>query len=253
MLNLKIHENKKWVLKDSLIFWLDTETTGLDPYWNDMITACFLVEKDGEIRDSLEMKVKPFLWDTITKSAEEVHGITEIDLLQHDEPEVAFKNEFIPFLKTHYRGKDFILAGHNVMFDRRHLDSYWGKCKGKIEKLSFYSPEMLHALSSLDAWYSENMIDTMLMAKFTQKHKLTNFINPNTNRKSVKLEVICNDFGIEYDSHDATDDIIATKIVAHRLWNRIKKSKEMLLAFQKQYPFMYNMFNGEFIKELKDA
>ena len=253
MLGLKIHENKKWVLKDSLIFWLDTETTGLDPYWNDMITACFLVEKDGEVRDSFEMAIQPFLWEKITEGAEKVHGITRIDLKDFNMPERVFKDEFIPFLKNHYRGKQFILAGHNVMFDRRHLNFYWGKCKSRLEAIPFYSPAMLQELSSLDAWFNENMIDTMLMAKFCQKRSLTNFINRKTNKPSVKLEVICQDFGIEYDSHDATDDIIATKIVAHRLWNRIETDEKALLAFQKQYPFMYNMFKDGYIKPLEET
>jgi DNA polymerase III epsilon subunit-like protein len=253
MLNLNIQDTKKYMLKDTPIMWLDVETTGIDAYWCDLITACFLVEKAGEIIDTFEMKVQPFLWDKITKGAEAIHGITVLQLQGFDEPTQIFKEKLLPFLQTHFKGKQFILAGHNVAFDRRHLSSYWGKCKSKLEGIGYYSFEMLENLSSLNAWFNINMVDTMLMAKFTQKHKLTNFINPDTNRPSVKLEIICKDFGIEYNSHDATDDIIATKIVGHRLWKRIKNNPIVLIKFQKQYPFMYNMFNENYIKELKDV
>ena len=236
-------------LNNVTTLWVDTETSGLNPYWNDMITACFIAERNGEIIDTCELKTQPFSWESISKKAMEVHGISSLELSKFNKPEDVFLNEFLPFFKRNYNKKKYILAGHNVKFDRDFINSYWGKCKGSIEKITYFNLPTLDKLSSLDAWVSENMIDTMIMAKFCQSRNITNFIDKERNRKSVKLTVICESLGIEYDAHDAVDDIISTKIVAHRLWNLIKRNEDHLIMFQRLHPFMYNMFNGNHIKE----
>ena len=252
-IKIKEKEKPQYDINNTIVIWLDTETTGLDAYRCDMITACFLIEENGEISDTLTMQVQPFAWENISKEAEKVHGITSTMMIDFKKPEKSFIEDLLPFLRENYNGKQFILAGQNIAFDRKHLNAYWGKCKSKLSGITYYGIDMLYKLSSVDLWFNVHMIDCMYLGRFCQKKGLTNFINKATGKKSVKLEVMCDELNIEYDSHDAIDDIIATKIVAHRLWNRIKNNKEALLEFEEQYPLMHDVFASGLIKEMDET
>ncbi|MEJ0060854.1 MAG: 3'-5' exonuclease [Terricaulis sp.] len=96
---------------------LDTETGGIDPMANSILSLGAVVWDDGVLGAEFEVKIKePVLSLTI-----EAMGINKIDLVEHAKtaltPTDAMK-KFRAFLKKHFKSDDKIpLVGHNVAFD----------------------------------------------------------------------------------------------------------------------------------------
>jgi DNA polymerase III epsilon subunit-like protein len=230
------------------ILWFDTETSGFDTFRNDVLTGFFFVEECGKVIDFLDMRVQPYNWNGLTKSAEEIHGLTSVDIAKFEKPNIFFKNKFIPFLKENFNGNKFICAGHNIKFDIGFINSYWAKSKAYNSGINFITSEEINNFSNLNKWINDETLDTMTMAKFCQKNNLTEF-KLDGGKRSVKLEVICKSLGIKYDSHDSKDDVIATKQVADSLYKIISNNKFKLELFKTEHPFLYELFSDKHVME----
>lgn len=96
---------------------LDTETGGIDPMTNSILSLGTVVWEDGVLGAEFEVKIKePILSLTI-----EAMAINRIDLVEHAKtalsPAEAMKR-FRAFLKKHFKNEPKIaLVGHNVGFD----------------------------------------------------------------------------------------------------------------------------------------
>ncbi|HEX7080550.1 MAG TPA: exonuclease domain-containing protein [Gammaproteobacteria bacterium] len=106
---------------------VDVETTGLSPWRHDRIVeiAVVLLSPDGEIRDEYESLVNPGR-DVGPTS---IHGISASDLIDAP-PFAAIAGDVVALLRH-----AFVLAGHNVSFDRNFLI-------GEFERLPATFPEM---------------------------------------------------------------------------------------------------------------
>ena len=184
------------------ILWLDCEATGLDPKIHDIVSLACLVEIDGEIKDTLELKIQPINWDTISPEALKINGFTLEQLKTFDEPKIAHK-KLIDFLSKYVnrydRNDKFQMAGYNVGFDVGMLGEQFKKVGDK-----YYG-----------AWLDYHKID---IASLVQLLTLKNVLHLS----SYKLINVVKDFDIKLDAHNALSDIKATRELCYKLLDKIE-------------------------------
>ncbi|MFV8480443.1 exonuclease domain-containing protein [Mycoplasma sp. AA7A] len=176
---------------------LDIETTGLQPY-NDEITEIAAIKvKNGKIVEQFSKLVKiqgvipPFI-------VENTHITNE--MLQNEDPIEIVLAQFLEFIE------DLPLIGHNIKtFDYRFLNYF--------------------SNSRLNWNISNEIIDTLLLART----KLS--LSHNT------LGDLCNYYTIEYSAeknHRALADVICTDKVYKKLCNEKSKTKNWSLKRAKR-------------------
>ena len=99
------------------ILFIDTETGGLDPDINSLLSIALVVWKENVILDQKEILIN----DGVLNATEKSLQINGIDLEQHKinaiNPREALK-EFDDFISRHFAGDEKItLGGHNITFD----------------------------------------------------------------------------------------------------------------------------------------
>jgi DNA polymerase III epsilon subunit-like protein len=102
------------------LLFLDTETGGLDPADNSLLTIGLVCWKDGEVVDAAEVAVKHDVY-RVTAGA---LGVNKINLVEHDAKAVP-TSEALAWT-GHFIGKNFEVApvvavGHNVSFDMNFI------------------------------------------------------------------------------------------------------------------------------------
>lgn len=107
---MKTGKYKRLLLSDYTV--LDTETTGLDFYYNDMIEIALLKIRNGKIYDKFQSLINPNykIPDYIT----EFTGITN-EMLQNAPTMANLENDILNFISGE------IIVGHNTYFDMNFL------------------------------------------------------------------------------------------------------------------------------------
>jgi len=179
------------------ILWFDLETTGLDPVTNDPIQIAGMVEVEGEIMEEFNILCKPFDMDSVSDEALEVNKRTRADIEGFQEAAEA-KQELDGILNNHIdkfnRNDKFYPGGYNVKFDidflaqwfRKHRDNYLG---------SYWNWRSIDPMPFLNVMAYKGELDL-----------------PN-----LKLETVCEHFGIKLDAHDALSDVKATRELVYKL------------------------------------
>lgn len=184
------------------VFYLDTETTGLNPKINDIIQLSFIIEIDGIIKEKQNFKMQPFNYSSITEEALKVNGITLEQLKTLETPQEVYK-KLIKILDIHidkYNKKDkFYSAGYNVRFDMDFLREFFIKNGDK-----YYG-----------SYFDYHFIDAMPMLFLMEYAKKLNLSDHH-------LETACKHYGIEIKAHDAEQDIGATRELILKLAEYIK-------------------------------
>lgn len=108
-------------MKADKILFIDTETGGLDPSKNSLLSIALVIWKNFEAIDSKEILINDGILN-VTPEAMKVNGI---DLSTHVKnavsPEIAIK-EINEFLVMHFEQSEKItLGGHNINFDVNFL------------------------------------------------------------------------------------------------------------------------------------
>ena len=105
--------------QDRNLLFLDCETTGLDPLYNEAVEwAGVLTKPDGiTVLKTFEAKVKPLHMDRFNAKAKEVNGYNDAEWA--DAPEAA-----LTAAGLHAIAKDAILVGQNVSFDEGFLTAF---------------------------------------------------------------------------------------------------------------------------------
>jgi DNA polymerase III subunit epsilon len=165
---------------------LDTETTGLDPRRDRIVTIGAIVVKAGEIllEDSFEALLKV----AHNTSAVTVHGVTRDDSRSGlEEPEAL--RLFLDYLK------DGVIVGHHIQHDVLTLNAGYERHFGS----RFENP----------------CLDTMDLALHLEKDGA--FAGQERIR-SFSLDALCGLFGIvPHDRHTAAGDAFLTALVFQRL------------------------------------
>lgn len=113
------------------IAWIDTETTGVDPQKNDIISLACIIEIDGVVKDKLYLEMQPINWDNIEEEALRVNGYTIEKLKTFMTPREAHSklNNFLGKYCNKFNRQDkYIPAGHNIgRFDIPFLAEFYKK------------------------------------------------------------------------------------------------------------------------------
>lgn len=176
------------------LFYVDTETTGVDPKVHDIIQLACLVEVDQKVVDQRCWFIKPFNWNTIDPKALECSGTT-MDDLKSDKymfPQDAYR-QIYTFLCKYINPRDredkFTPAGYNTPFDTQMLREFFHKNNDKYYG-SFFLPWDVCVYRMFNAFRAAGLV---------------------LNVPNMKLETLCRRFNVPIDAHDAISDITATR------------------------------------------
>lgn len=183
-----------------LICWIDTETTGLDPRKHAMVQLGMIVDDGtGRALGELDLRVRPFKGDMVTREALEKTRLTMDDLrsdrflppMEALERLVGFMDGFV---NRYDREDKFVIGGKNCKFDTGFLRAFFDKCGD-----GYYG-----------SWFHYPAIDV--------EHEFaTLMVHEGVVLPNYRLETLCEVFGIGLDPHDAMEDVRATKELYYRL------------------------------------
>lgn len=188
------------------VLWLDCETTGLDPKDNDIITIALMIEVDGEIKDTLELKIQPINWDTIQDKALEVNGYTREDLKTFEDPKIAHKklvNFLGKYVNRYNRNDKYQPAGYNVGFDIGFLENFFKKVGDQY----------------FGSWVDYHKLDVATLVQLLALKKVLHL-------GSYRLASVSDHFNVEIDAHNALSDIQATRELCYKILNKIEYEEE---------------------------
>jgi DNA polymerase III epsilon subunit-like protein len=111
-------------MKADKILFIDTETGGIDPASNSLLSLALVVWKENKAQAALEILIN----DGLLNVTEKALAINGIDLAEHQKkalsPERAIR-QLDTFLDTHFaKGEKITLAGHNINFDINFLSAF---------------------------------------------------------------------------------------------------------------------------------
>jgi len=185
------------------IFWMDTETTGLNAVKNDIIQLAYIIDIDGEIKLEKSIKFQPFNYATIETSALDVNHTTIEDLKSYQFPKQAFNillNDLSKFINKFDKKDKFIIGGYNVNFDMNFLQNYFKKNNDKW----------------FGCWFNYYKIDPLQLLYILDYKDIIKLPN-------YKLTSIAEYLNIELDAHDALNDIRVTREVFYKLIKYVKE------------------------------
>ena len=186
----------------SKLFWVDSETTGLNCKTNDIISLGYLVEIDGEIVDSGEIFCQPFDYNTINQAALEVNNLSIAKIKEFPTPQETY-NKLIKVLDKYVDRYDktdkFSPAGFNVGFDVGFLREFFFKNNDK-----YYGAFFDYHLLSIDS--------LLYLFDYQGLIKLENY----------KLITVAKHFNIEFSAHNALEDIRVTRQIFYKLLEYFK-------------------------------
>lgn len=182
------------------LFFIDTETTGLDPQKNGIIQIGGIIEIDGKEKEHINLLVRPFSDDIIDEKALEVNKTTKEKIANFPSPREVYQNltkTMLKYISKYDRSDKFHFIGYKSCFDDDFLRA-WFKKNGDdyFGSYFFYPP-----------------IDVMNMAAI-------HFIETRSNFANFKLMTVAQAIGIEIDedkAHDAMYDIEITKKLFYKL------------------------------------
>jgi DNA polymerase-3 subunit epsilon len=111
-------------MKADTILFIDTETGGIQPGKNSLLSLALVVWEESKIKASEEILINDGVLD-VTEKALEINGI---DLEEHKKkavsPAVALQ-QFDDFIKANFPADEkIVLGGHNITFDVNFLNAF---------------------------------------------------------------------------------------------------------------------------------
>jgi DNA polymerase III alpha subunit (gram-positive type) len=194
--------------QNKLIFF-DFETTGLNPYSDDVIEYSFLC--NGQAIHNVVSTTQVPLTDIVV----EITKITT-DMVKEAPPMIEHKEAILKMLELqHPDDKQFMVAHNNNRFDR------------------FFLQRMLRDFGTSTRELNIYFLDTMDIGKYTMPFM-----------RSLSLKSLCKYFQLSEGTHRALSDTTALEGVYYQLVMRLAKienkdSKELLANPQLVYDIMY--------------
>ncbi|MEL1239764.1 3'-5' exonuclease [Flavobacterium flavipallidum] len=113
-------------MKTDKILFIDTETGGLDPLNNSLLSVAFAIWDNGKISNAKEFLINDGILNVSPKALE----INRIDINKHSQ--VALKSEdaileIENYLNENFHNEKIILCGHNILFDINFFKNFWTK------------------------------------------------------------------------------------------------------------------------------
>lgn len=164
------------------IIFYDFETTGLNPFQDDVIDFCFR-QNDTIIQGLVNTTLLP-----LSKEVTDITGITD-DMIKGAPNLMSYKTQIMELLTpTHPKDKTFLIAHNNNRFDRFFLQRMLRTFETNTKKLNIY------------------FIDTMDIAKCAMPYM-----------RSISLKTLCKFFSIPEGTHRALSDVNALESVYYQL------------------------------------
>lgn len=178
----------------SKIFWVDTETTGLDPVKNEPWEIAGFMEINGKVvGDPIHLRCKPRRPENFSEKALEMSGLNLDEIMSFMDPGVAYMR-LVAWLSVHISRFDkfdkAIIAGYNSKFDKDFL-YHWFVDSGDMFFHSYFHYYNLCLYNLLQACFA--------LGTYPK------------NVSRLKLEQIAPFLNISLDAHEAMSDIKATK------------------------------------------
>jgi DNA polymerase-3 subunit epsilon len=111
------------------IFWIDTETSGINPDKHGIIELAIIVDVDGKIKDKMTFLMNP-VDCAFNSEAEKVHGHT-IDKVLTYKPDIEVKKAISGLMNHHIDKYDkndkAVFAAYNADFDLKFIRALWNK------------------------------------------------------------------------------------------------------------------------------
>ncbi len=189
-------------MKDKKLFWIDVESTGLDPIKNDIIQLGGLIEINREIVEEIDFTCQPFNYNTIQTAALEINKTTIEELKTYQTPQTAHKNLkqiLEKYVDKYDKNDKFHPAGFNVGFDTDFLRQFFFKNHD-----SYYG--------SLCDYHKLDVLSLAFILDFAGYLELENY----------KLITVAKFFQIKYEEHNALADIKVTREVFYKMLEMIK-------------------------------
>lgn len=183
------------------IWWFDVETTGLDPYRNDIISLACIIDIDGQIKEEFNLYMQPFNWTNIESSALKINGITKEQLktfMSPNEAHLKLKSYLQKYVDPYNRNDKFQAGGYNNDFDVKFMSNFFKKCGDKY----------------FGSWIDYHRFDPQVIMQFLH-------LKGDIKLPDYKLKTIANYFGIDIKAHDAMSDIKTTREIVYKLLPKI--------------------------------
>jgi DNA polymerase-3 subunit epsilon len=178
----------------------DTETSGIDPSKHGVIQIAGIVDIDGEIQETFDIKIQPFKNQLLSKESMEINGVSIEDLKGYNKPQEGYA-KFTEILSKYVSKFDktdkFFLVGYNSTFDDTFLRQFFINCGD-----NYYG--------SFIWWPTIDVAPFALEFLKEERAKFSNF----------KLATVAKAFGIQVDEsrlHEALYDSILTRSIYRKI------------------------------------
>lgn len=206
-------------MKSDKILFIDTETGGLDPIKNSLLSIAFIVWQEFKIVDTKEILINDGVLN-VTEYALQINGI---NIEEHKK--VAIKppeaiNELDHFLSIYFTPDEKItLGGHNINFDVNFLRQFLSENNYSFNKR-----------------FSHRYVDTATILYYL-------YLSGKIEQKALSSQEAFEFFGISLDNrHTALGDAIATAKLFSILLKKIYKNVKIRTLDNRNLP---NLFEQE--------
>lgn len=182
------------------LIYVDTETSGVDPRKNALLSLAGEIEIDGKSQGTFDYRLAPFPFDAIEDEALKVNGFTRQQIAGFPSPKSVY-SQFTTLLGKHVhkfnRSDKFLMIGYNSRFDSDAIRAWFEK----LGDVYFGS------------WFWFPPIDVMNMAAWNLRDRRVSMPNfkLHTVAKALAIDVK------EESLHEARYDIDLTKRILEKL------------------------------------
>ena len=187
------------------LIYIDVETTGIVFLQSGLVQLAGLIEKDGEVLESLDYGIGLFPTDMVSDEALAVNGLTREEIGKFDKPATVF-SRFIQlldgFVDRYDRTDKLHFVAYNARFDAGHLRGWFEKNGDRY----------------FGSWFFHPPLDVMGLAAVVMMDKRPTL-------PDFKLATVAKALGLEVDAtktHDALYDIRLTRQMFLRLLEELK-------------------------------
>ena len=183
------------------VIFLDVETTGLIAKKNDIVQFSAIIEYDGVVVDSIDIKMQPENYRNVSLRALDVQGKTIEDLKSYMSARDGYfaMANFIDSHVDRFCVADKLFPiGYNVNFDISFLEEKFKKNGDSFLFSRIGAP--------IDVLPVVRMLSGCGKIKGLQNHR---------------LETVCLRFGIEIQAHDSSSDVAATRALYRLICSRV--------------------------------
>lgn len=186
------------------LFWVDTETTGIDPTKDSIVELYAILDKSEE---EIELQCRPVPESRITKEALAINRKTVEEIQQYPPAEDSVQyliHKLIPVVNN--SGK-LIISGWNAFFDYQFLRQMFARefCKPVFDEI-----------------FSYHVLDVSSIALMCLNQEWIKIY------REISLSVFTEYLGIDHEPHSAKSDCLAAKIIYDYFCVILTNSKTIL-------------------------